>query len=51
MWRELSRPSRIVRLGVELVDVQADPLEVRIKAAGLVSLVADLRLSEPRKAA
>ena len=35
--------ARIVRLLVERVDVQVDGLEVRLRAEGLASLVAELR--------
>jgi site-specific DNA recombinase len=42
--------ARIVQLLVEQVNVQDDAIEVRIRAEGLVSLVAELRQNE-RKAA
>jgi hypothetical protein len=46
---------RILRAGadfiVERVDVQEDTLEVRIRAEGLASLVAELRQQGKRKAA
>jgi hypothetical protein len=45
VWNELfpAEQARIVQLLVERVEVQADALEVRIRAEGLVSLVAELR--------
>ena len=45
-WAELfpAEQARIMRLLVERVDVQADGLEVRLRAEGLASLVAELRL-------
>jgi hypothetical protein len=42
---------RIAQLLVERVDVQEDALEVRVRAAGLASLVGELRQSDERKAA
>jgi site-specific DNA recombinase len=43
--------ARVAHLLVERVDVLEDALEVRIRAEGLVSLVAELRKGEERKAA
>jgi site-specific DNA recombinase len=45
VWNELfpAEQARIVQLLVEPVDVQEDALEVRIRAEGLASLVAELR--------
>jgi hypothetical protein len=45
VWTELfpAEQARIVQLLVERVDVHEDALEVRIRAEGLVSLVAELR--------
>jgi site-specific DNA recombinase len=45
LWAELfpAEQARIVRLLVERVDVQSDGLEVRLRAEGLASLVAELR--------
>jgi site-specific DNA recombinase len=44
--------ARIVQLLVERVDVQTDALEVRIRAEGLASLVAELqRQDQTAKAA
>ncbi len=53
VWNELfpAEQGRIVQLLVERVDVQEDALEVRIRAEGLASLVAELRQGEERKAA
>ena len=47
VWSELfpAEQARIVQLLVEQVDVMEDALEVRIRAEGLVSLVAELRQS------
>jgi site-specific DNA recombinase len=42
--------ARLVQLLVERVDVHEDALEVRIRAAGLASLVAELRQPDERKA-
>jgi site-specific DNA recombinase len=52
VWSELfpAEQARIVQLLVEQVNVQDDAIEVRIRAEGLVSLVAELRQNE-RKAA
>jgi hypothetical protein len=41
----------VARLLVERVDVQEDVLEVRIRAEGLASLVAELRQQSERMAA
>ena len=45
LWAELfpAEQARIMRLLVERVDVQVDGLEVRLRADGLASLVAELR--------
>jgi hypothetical protein len=53
VWNELfpAEQARIVQLLVERVDVQEDVLEVRVRAAGLASLVAELRQQDERKAA
>ncbi len=54
LWAELfpAEQARIMRLLVERVDVQADGLEVRLRAEGLASLVAELRQQPaPAKAA
>jgi site-specific DNA recombinase len=53
VWNELfpAEQARIVQLLVERVDVQEDALEVRIRAEGLASLVAELRQQDERKAA
>jgi site-specific DNA recombinase len=52
VWTELfpAEQARVVQLLVERVDVRGDALEVRIRAEGLASLVAELRQDE-RKAA
>jgi site-specific DNA recombinase len=52
VWAELfpAEKARIVQLLVERVDVQEHALEVRIRAEGLASFVAELRQDE-RKAA
>ena len=52
VWNELfpAEQARIVQLLVERVDVQEDALEVRIRAEGLASLVAELRQDERRAA-
>jgi site-specific DNA recombinase len=44
-WTELfpAEQARIVRLLVERIDVHVDGLEVRLRAEGLASLVAELR--------
>jgi site-specific DNA recombinase len=53
VWSELfpAEQARIVQLLVERVDVQEDALEVRIRAEGLASLVAELRQQDERRAA
>ena len=54
LWAELfpAEQARIVRLLVERVDVMVDGLEVRLRAEGLASLVAELRqVPLPAKAA
>ena len=53
VWNELfpAEQARIIQLLVERVDVQEEALEVRIRAEGLVSLVAQLRQGGERKAA
>ena len=43
--------ARIVHLLVERVDVQEEALEVRVRAAGLASLAAELRQQDERRAA
>ncbi len=45
LWAELvpAEQARIVQLLVERVDVHVDGLEVRLRAEGLASLVAELR--------
>jgi hypothetical protein len=43
--------ARIAQLLVERVEVHEDALEVRVRAAGLASLVAELRQQDERKAA
>jgi hypothetical protein len=53
VWNELfpAEQARMVQLLVECVDLQEDALEVRIRAEGLASLVAELRQEIERKAA
>jgi site-specific DNA recombinase len=53
VWSELfpAEQARIVQLLVERVDVQEDALDVRIRAEGLASLVAELRQHDERRAA
>jgi site-specific DNA recombinase len=53
VWSELfpAEQVRIVQLLVERVDVREDALEVRIRAEGLASLVAELRQQDERRAA
>ena len=48
LWDELfpAEQRRIVRLLVERVDVLPDALQLRLRAAGLLSLVEDLRGGE-----
>ena len=43
--------ARLLQLLVERVDVQEDSLELRLKATGLASLVAELRPHNRRHAA
>jgi len=52
VWAELfpAEQARIVQMLVERVEVQEDALEVRIRAAGLASLVGELRQNEMRAA-
>jgi site-specific DNA recombinase len=52
VWSELfpAEQARIVQLLVERVDVQEDALEVRIRAEGLASLVAELRQGDQQTA-
>jgi site-specific DNA recombinase len=52
VWNQLFpvEQARIVQLLVERVDVQEDALEVRIRADGLASLVAELRQGDERRA-
>ena len=53
VWNELfpAEQARIVQLLVERVDVREDALEVRIRAEGFASLVAELRQCDERRAA
>jgi hypothetical protein len=53
VWDELfpAEQARIVQLLVQRVDVQDDALEVRVRATGLASLVAELRQQNERKPA
>ena len=53
VWNELfpAEQARIVQLLVERVDVQEEALQVRVRAEGLASLVAELRQQDERKAA
>ncbi len=53
VWSELfpAEQSRIVQLLVERVDVREEALEVRIRAEGLASLIAELRPQNERRAA
>jgi site-specific DNA recombinase len=53
VWSELfpAEQARMVQLLVERVDVREDALEVRIRAEGLSSLVAELRQCDERRAA
>jgi TPP-dependent trihydroxycyclohexane-1,2-dione (THcHDO) dehydratase len=53
VWSELfpAEQARIVQLLVERVDVREDALEVRIRAEGLASLVAELRQHGEKRAA
>ena len=52
VWNELfpAEQARIVQLLVERVDVQEDALEVRIRAQGLASLVAEAQHGDVRTA-
>jgi len=52
VWNELfpAEQARIVQLLVERVDVQEDALEVRIRAEGLASLIAELRQGDKQTA-
>jgi hypothetical protein len=53
VWSELfpAEHARIVQLLVKRVDVKEDALEVRGRAEGLASLIAQLRQQDERKAA
>ncbi len=53
VWNELfpAEQARIVQLLVGRVDLQEETLEVRVRAEGLVSLVAELRQQGERMAA
>jgi hypothetical protein len=53
VWNELfpTEQARIIQLLAERVDVQEDALEVRIRAEGLASFVAELRQHDERRAA
>jgi hypothetical protein len=53
VWSELfpAEQARIVQLLIERVEVQENALEMRIRAEGLASLVAELRQQDERKAA
>jgi hypothetical protein len=53
VWSELfpAEQARIVQLLVERVDVRENALEVRIRAEGLASFVAELRQPDERRAA
>ena len=53
VWNELfpAEQARMVQLLVERGDLQEDALEVRIRAAGLASLVGELRQQGERTAA
>ena len=53
VWNELfpAEQARIVQLLVGRVNMQEDALEVRVRAAGLASLVGELRQQDERKAA
>ena len=52
VWNELfpAEQARIVQLLVERVDVREDALEVRVRAAGLASLIAELRQGDKQTA-
>ena len=53
LWPELfpAEQARLLQLLVERVDVLEEGLELRLKATGLASLVAELRPHKPRCAA
>jgi hypothetical protein len=53
VWNELFpvEQARVVQLLVERVDVREEAIEVRIRAEGLASLVAELRQPDERRAA
>jgi hypothetical protein len=53
VWNELfpAEQARIIQLLFQRVDVREDALEVRIRAAGIASLVGELRQQDERKAA
>jgi hypothetical protein len=53
VWNELFpvEQARVVQLLVERVDVREEAIEVRIRAEGLASLVAELRQPDKRRAA
>ena len=53
VWAELfpTEQARIVQLLVERVDVQQHALEVRVRAEGFASLIAELRQHDERRAA
>jgi site-specific DNA recombinase len=53
VWAELFPPeqARVVQLLVERVDLQEDAIEVRIRAEGPSSLIAELRPQDERRAA
>ena len=53
VWSELfpAEQARIVQLLVQRVDVHENTIEVRIRAEGLASLVAELRQHDERRAA
>jgi site-specific DNA recombinase len=53
VWNELfpAEQARIVQLLVVRVDVQEDALEVRIRAEGLATLIAEFRQHDERRAA
>ena len=53
LWPELfpAEQARLLQLLVERVDVLEDGLELRLKAAGLASLVAELRPHDRRQTA
>ncbi len=53
VWEALfpAEQARIVHLLVERLEVRADGLEVRLRAEGLMSLVAELRQGQEQKRA